>query len=55
MQEIGTLEIGWHTTNLHIKKAYYYELKDRFQKNAIFGSHILKIADKKTACNKGCL
>jgi hypothetical protein len=31
------------------------KLEVRFQKKAISGLHILKIADKKTAYNEGCL
>jgi len=31
------------------------KLEDRFQKKAISGSHIRKIADKKTAYNEGRL
>jgi hypothetical protein len=42
--------------NLHIKKTQdYHKLEDRFQKKAIFQSHIPEIADKKTAYKEGCL
>jgi len=33
----------------------YCKLEDRFQKKVISGSHIRKIADKKTAYNEGGL
>jgi len=38
------------------KKIYNHcKLEDRFQKKAIFQSHIRKFANKKTACNEGLL
>jgi len=56
MPEIGTPKIGSHITNLHIKRTRI-TLNQRAgsRKEAISGSHICKIADKKTAFNKGCL
>jgi hypothetical protein len=51
MREIETPKVG-----SHIKKTKDDgKLEDRFQKNAISGSHIRGIADKKTTYNKGCL
>jgi len=42
-------EFAYKKTNNHCK------LEDRFQKKAIFQSHICKVADKKTAYNEGRL
>ncbi len=56
MREIGTPKIGSHITNSHIKRPRI-TLNQRIgsRKEAISGSHIHKIADKKTAYNEGCL
>ncbi len=56
MREIGARKIGSHITNLHIKRprvTVNHRIGSR--KEAISGSHICKIADKKTAYNEGCL
>jgi len=37
------------------KTKYNQKFQDRFQKKAISGSNIHKIADKETPCNEGCL
>jgi len=42
-------EFAYKKTNDHCK------LEDRFQKKAIFQSHMREFANKKTAYNKGCL
>jgi len=56
MREIGTPKICSHKMNSHIKKTNEHcKLEDRFQKKAIFQSHICKFADKKTAYNEGRL
>jgi len=56
MQEIGTPKIGSHITNLHIKRPRItVNQRIGYRKEAISGSHIREIADKKTAYNKGCL
>jgi hypothetical protein len=56
MREIGTSknmltynEFAYNKTNDHCK------LEDRFQKKAIFQSHICEFEDKKTAHNEGRL
>jgi len=56
IREIGTQKIGLHITNLHIKRPRV-TVNQRIgsRKEAISGSHILEIADKKTAYNEGCL
>jgi len=56
MLEIGTPKIGSNIMNLHIKRpriTVYRRIGSR--KEAISGSHICKIEDKKTAYNEGCL
>jgi hypothetical protein len=57
MREIGTPKILAHICNeFEYKKTKdYCKLEDRFQKKAIFKSHIRKIADKKTTYNEGHL
>jgi len=54
MREIGTQKMGSHITNLHIKRPRV-TVNQRIgsRKEAISGSHILEIADKKTAYNEG--
>jgi hypothetical protein len=56
MREIGTPKIGSHVTNLHIKRPRI-TVNQRIgsSKEAISGSHIREITDKKTAYNEGCL
>jgi len=56
IREIGTTKIGSHITNSHIKRPRT-TVNQRIgsRKEAISGSHIRKIADKKTAYNEGCL
>jgi hypothetical protein len=56
MREIGTQKIGSHITNSHIKRPRV-TVNQRIgsRKEAISGSNILEIADKKTAYNEGCL
>jgi len=56
MREIGTPKIGSHITNSHIKRPRV-TVNQRIgsRKEAISGSHIREIADKKTAYNEGCL
>ena len=56
MREIGTQKMGSHITNLHIKRPRV-TVNQRIgsRKEAISGSHIHEIADKKTAYNEGCL
>jgi len=56
MREIGTQNIGSHITNSNIKRPRV-TVNQRIgsRKEAISGSHICKIADKKTAYNEGCL
>jgi len=56
MREIGTQKIGSHITNSHIKRPRV-TVNQRIgsRKEAISGSHICEIADKKTAYNEGCL
>ncbi len=56
MREIGTPKIGSHIMNLHIKRPRnIINWRIGSRKKAIFQSHILEIADKKTAYNKGRL
>jgi len=56
MWEIGTPKIGSHLTNSNIKRPRITVNKRiGSRKKAISGSHICKIADKKTAYNEGCL
>jgi len=56
MREIGTQKIGSNITNPHIKRPRV-TVNQRIgsRKEAISGSHIREIADKKTAYNEGCL
>jgi len=55
MREIGTQKIGSHITNSHIKRPRVtVNHRIGYRKEAISGSHICEIADKKTAYN-GCL
>ncbi len=56
MREIGTQKIGSNITNSHIKRPRV-TVNQRIgsRKEAISGSHICEIADKKTAYNEGCL
>jgi len=56
MREIGTPKIGSDKTNLNIKRPRI-TVNQRIgsRKESISGSHIHKIADKKTAYNEGCL
>jgi len=56
MREIGTQKIGSHTTNSHIKRPRV-TVNQRIgsRKEAISGSHIREIADKKATYNEGCL
>jgi len=56
MREIGTQKIDSHITNSHIKRPRV-TVNQRIgsTKEAISGSHIREIADKKTAYNEGCL
>jgi len=56
MPEIGTQKIGSHITNSNIKRPRV-TVNQRIgsRKEAISGSHIREIADKKTAYNEGCL
>jgi len=56
MREIGTPKIGFHITNLHIKRPRI-TVNQRIgsRKETISGSHIHKIADKKTAYNENRL
>ncbi len=55
-REIGTPKIGSHITNSNIKRPRN-TVNQRIgsRKEAISGSHICEIADKKTAYNEGCL
>jgi len=56
MREIGTPKIGSHIMNSHIKRPRMTVNKRiGSRKKAISGSHIRKIADKKTAYNEGRL
>jgi len=56
MQEIGTPKIGSHITNSHIKRPrIIINKRIGSRKKTISGSHICKIADKKTAYREGCL
>jgi len=56
MREIGTPKIGSHIMNLHIKRPRItVNQRIGYSKEAISGSHIREIADKKTTYNKGCL
>ncbi len=55
MREIGTLKIGSNIMNLHIKRPRITVNHRIGPREAISGSHICKIADKKTAYNEGCL
>jgi len=56
MREIGTPKIVSHITNLHIKRPRI-TVNQRIgsRKEAISGSHLHEIADKKTAYKEGCL
>jgi len=56
MWEIGTPKTGSHMMYLHIKRPRI-TVNQRIgsRKEAISGSHILEIADKKTAYDEGCL
>jgi len=56
MREIGTQKKGSHIANSHIKRPRV-TVNQRIgsRKEAISGSHIREIADKKTAYNEGCL
>jgi hypothetical protein len=56
MRETGTPKIGSNIMNLRIKRQRItVNLRIRSRKMAISQSHILKIADKKVAYNKGSL
>jgi len=56
MREIGTQKIGSHIANSNIKRPRVtVNQKIGSRKEAISGSHISEIADKKTAYNEGCL
>jgi hypothetical protein len=56
MREIGTPKIGSNITNSHIERPRItVNQRIGYRKGAISGSHIRKIADKKTAFNEGCL
>jgi len=56
MPEIRTPKIGSHITNSNKKRPRMtVNLRIGSRKKTISGSHILEIADKKTASNKGCL
>jgi len=56
MQEIGTPKIGSHITNSNIKSPRItVNQRIGYRKEAISGSHIREIADKKTAYNEVCL
>jgi hypothetical protein len=56
MREIGTQKIGSNITNSQIKRPRV-TVNQRIgsRKEAISGSNIHEIADKKTAYNEGCL
>jgi len=56
MREIGTPKIGSNITNSHIKRPRI-TVNQRIcsREDAISGSHICEIADKKTAYNEGCM
>jgi hypothetical protein len=56
MREIGTPKIGSHIMHSHIKRPRI-KVNQRIgsRKEAISGSQIREIADKKTAYNEGCL
>jgi hypothetical protein len=56
MREIGTPKIGSHITNSHIKRPRITVNQTiGSRKEAISGSHIHEITDRKTAYNEGCL
>ncbi len=56
MREIGTPKIGSNITNLHIKRPRItVNQRIGYRKEAISGSHVREIADKKTAYNEVCL
>jgi len=56
MREIGTQKIGSHITNSQIKRpSVTVNQRIGSRKEAISGSHIHEIADKKSAYNEGCL
>jgi len=56
VREIRTQKIGSHIMNSHIKRPRV-TVNQRIgsRKEAISGSHVCEIADKKTAYNEGCL
>jgi len=56
IREKGTPKIGSHITNSHIKRPRI-TVNQRIgsRKEAISGSNIREITDKKTAYNEGCL
>jgi len=55
MREIGTPKIVSHITNSHIKRLRITVNQTiGSRKEAISGSHIREMADKKTAYNEGC-
>jgi len=55
-ERYGLKKIGSHIANSHIKRSRV-TVNQRIgsRKEAISGSHICEIADKKTAYNEGCL
>jgi len=56
MREIGTPKIGSNITNSNIKRPRItVNQRIGYRKEAISGSHIREISDKKTVCNEGCL
>ncbi len=56
MRDIGTIKVGLHVMNSHIKRLKI-TINKRIgsRKKPIFHLHICKIADKKTAYNEGPL